>query len=103
MGRAISVMQCSPSSVRHQALLCSPSYPGPFISVESALHGMYQEPSLGLSVVGSYIENRFLTMNMSSKRKSKGAYMVSAVAEMYEIHPQTLWLYEREGRRNWQR
>jgi hypothetical protein len=23
---------------------------------------------------------------MSSKRKSKGAYMISAVAEMYEIH-----------------
>ena len=31
------------------------------------------------------------------KRKSKGAYMISAVAEMYEIHPQTLRLYEREG------
>jgi MerR family transcriptional regulator/heat shock protein HspR len=34
---------------------------------------------------------------MPSKRKSKGAYMISAVAEMYEIHPQTLRLYEREG------
>jgi MerR family transcriptional regulator/heat shock protein HspR len=34
---------------------------------------------------------------MSTKRKSKGAYMISAVAEMYEIHPQTLRLYEREG------
>ena len=34
---------------------------------------------------------------MSAKRKSKGAYMISAVAEMYEIHPQTLRLYEREG------
>jgi MerR family transcriptional regulator, heat shock protein HspR len=32
-----------------------------------------------------------------SKRKSKGAYMISAVAEMYGIHPQTLRLYEREG------
>jgi len=32
-----------------------------------------------------------------AKRKSKGAYMISAVAEMYEIHPQTLRLYEREG------
>src|SRR5882724_3981647 len=31
------------------------------------------------------------------KRKSKGAYMISAVAEMYGIHPQTLRLYEREG------
>jgi MerR family transcriptional regulator, heat shock protein HspR len=34
---------------------------------------------------------------MPSKRKSKGAYMISAVAEMYGIHPQTLRLYEREG------
>src|SRR6201994_4969328 len=34
---------------------------------------------------------------MTAKRKSKGAYMISAVAEMYEIHPQTLLLYEREG------
>jgi MerR-like DNA binding protein len=32
-----------------------------------------------------------------TKRKSKGAYIISAVAEMYEIHPQTLRLYEREG------
>src|SRR5471030_410565 len=32
-----------------------------------------------------------------TKRKSKGAYMISAVAEMYEIHPQTMRLYEREG------
>jgi MerR family transcriptional regulator, heat shock protein HspR len=34
---------------------------------------------------------------MTAKRKSKGVYMISAVAEMYEIHPQTLRLYEREG------
>ena len=34
---------------------------------------------------------------MAAKRKTKGAYMISAVAEMYEIHPQTLRLYEREG------
>ncbi len=34
---------------------------------------------------------------MAAKRKSKGAYMISAVAEMYGIHPQTLRLYEREG------
>ncbi|HTW80169.1 MAG TPA: helix-turn-helix transcriptional regulator [Terracidiphilus sp.] len=34
---------------------------------------------------------------MAARRKSKGAYMISAVAEMYEIHPQTLRLYEREG------
>lgn len=27
----------------------------------------------------------------------KAAYMISAVAEQYEVHPQTLRLYEREG------
>lgn len=32
-----------------------------------------------------------------SKAKSKGAYMISSVAEQYQIHPQTLRLYEREG------
>ncbi|MFN3323758.1 MAG: heat shock protein transcriptional repressor HspR [Bryobacteraceae bacterium] len=31
------------------------------------------------------------------KARSKAAYMISAVAEQYEIHPQTLRLYEREG------
>jgi MerR family transcriptional regulator/heat shock protein HspR len=34
---------------------------------------------------------------MATKRKSKGAYMISSVAEMYEVHPQTLRMYEREG------
>lgn len=32
-----------------------------------------------------------------AKPKSKAAYMISAIAEQYEIHPQTLRLYEREG------
>jgi MerR family transcriptional regulator/heat shock protein HspR len=32
-----------------------------------------------------------------AKVKSKAAYMISVVAEQYEIHPQTLRLYEREG------
>jgi MerR family transcriptional regulator/heat shock protein HspR len=31
------------------------------------------------------------------KNRSKAAYMISAVAEQYAIHPQTLRLYEREG------
>ena len=31
------------------------------------------------------------------KKKSRAGYMISAVAELYEIHPQTLRLYEREG------
>ena len=30
-------------------------------------------------------------------KRGKAAYMISAVAERYEIHPQTLRLYEREG------
>lgn len=32
-----------------------------------------------------------------ARNKGKAAYMISAVAEQYEIHPQTLRLYEREG------
>jgi MerR family transcriptional regulator/heat shock protein HspR len=35
-------------------------------------------------------------MSDSSDRR-KGTYMISAVAELYEIHPQTLRMYEREG------
>ncbi len=31
------------------------------------------------------------------KTRGKAGYMISAVAEMYHIHPQTLRLYEREG------
>jgi MerR family transcriptional regulator/heat shock protein HspR len=34
---------------------------------------------------------------MAKPKKSKAAYMISSVAEQYEIHPQTLRLYEREG------
>src|SRR5712664_1350275 len=32
-----------------------------------------------------------------AKARSKAAYMISSVAEQYQIHPQTLRLYEREG------
>ncbi|MBZ5619923.1 MAG: helix-turn-helix transcriptional regulator [Acidobacteriia bacterium] len=32
-----------------------------------------------------------------ARGKSRAAYMISVVAEQYEIHPQTLRLYEREG------
>jgi MerR family transcriptional regulator/heat shock protein HspR len=32
-----------------------------------------------------------------AKARSKGAYMISSVAEQYQIHPQTLRMYEREG------
>jgi MerR family transcriptional regulator/heat shock protein HspR len=31
------------------------------------------------------------------KTKSKAAFMISAIADQYAIHPQTLRLYEREG------
>lgn len=31
------------------------------------------------------------------KRKSRAGYMISAVAELYRVHPQTLRLYERLG------
>jgi MerR family transcriptional regulator/heat shock protein HspR len=30
-------------------------------------------------------------------RKGRGAYMISVVAQQFEVHPQTLRLYEREG------
>src|SRR6201999_1495497 len=32
-----------------------------------------------------------------ARAKSKAAFMISAVAEQYNVHPQTLRLYEREG------
>lgn len=32
-----------------------------------------------------------------AKTRSKAAYMISAVADQYQVHPQTLRLYEREG------
>jgi MerR family transcriptional regulator/heat shock protein HspR len=32
-----------------------------------------------------------------AKARSRAAFMISAVAEQYAIHPQTLRLYEREG------
>ena len=31
------------------------------------------------------------------KKSGKAYYMISAVAQKYNIHPQTLRLYEREG------
>ena len=34
---------------------------------------------------------------MATKRESKAHYMISAVAQKYNKHPQTLRLYEREG------
>jgi MerR family transcriptional regulator/heat shock protein HspR len=34
---------------------------------------------------------------MVTKRPGKAYYMISAVAQKYNIHPQTLRLYEREG------
>lgn len=32
-----------------------------------------------------------------SRKRGKGVYMISSVAEQYGLHPQTLRLYEREG------
>src|SRR5450755_260448 len=31
------------------------------------------------------------------RKKAKAGYMISAVAELYQLHPQTLRLYERVG------
>ncbi len=34
---------------------------------------------------------------MAKRRKVKGSYPISVVAERFDVHPQTLRLYEREG------
>ena len=36
-------------------------------------------------------------MTKGSSKAKRAAFMISAVAEQYQIHPQTLRLYEREG------
>ncbi len=36
-------------------------------------------------------------MVTKGRKKSKAGYMISAVAEIYNLHPQTLRLYERVG------
>src|SRR2546430_13982558 len=33
----------------------------------------------------------------TKKKRAKAGYMISAVAELYKLHPQTLRLYERVG------
>jgi MerR family transcriptional regulator/heat shock protein HspR len=33
----------------------------------------------------------------TTRKKSRAGYMISAVAELYQLHPQTLRLYERVG------
>lgn len=34
---------------------------------------------------------------MARQRKTKGSYTISVVAERFDVHPQTLRMYEREG------
>jgi MerR family transcriptional regulator, heat shock protein HspR len=36
-------------------------------------------------------------MVVRPRKKAKAGYMISAVAELYQLHPQTLRLYERVG------
>lgn len=36
-------------------------------------------------------------MAQRAKKRAKAGYMISAVAELYKLHPQTLRLYERVG------
>ena len=36
-------------------------------------------------------------MAVRGRKKAKAGYMISAVAELYKLHPQTLRLYERVG------
>jgi len=37
------------------------------------------------------------TMPPKTRKRAKAGYMISAVAEIYKLHPQTLRLYERVG------
>src|SRR5947207_15379172 len=37
------------------------------------------------------------SMPARAKKRAKAGYMISAVAELYKLHPQTLRLYERVG------
>jgi MerR family transcriptional regulator, heat shock protein HspR len=43
------------------------------------------------------MRKRSTTKPRRAAKKSRAGYMISAVAEMYSIHPQTLRLYERVG------
>ena len=43
------------------------------------------------------MRKRTATKPRRAAKKSRAGYMISAVAEMYSIHPQTLRLYERVG------
>src|SRR5271154_5614755 len=36
-------------------------------------------------------------MPVKTKKRARAGYMISAVAELYKLHPQTLRLYERVG------
>ena len=38
-----------------------------------------------------------MTRADTKRKKSRAGYMISAVAELYKLHPQTLRLYERVG------
>ena len=38
-----------------------------------------------------------VTRSTARKKKARAGYMISAVAELYKLHPQTLRLYERVG------
>lgn len=61
------------------------------------MHGWEQAADIHPTKGGGEPGRGGTIVSMGTKRKSKGAYMISSVAEMYDIHPQTLRLYEREG------
>src|SRR5207249_5100851 len=54
-------------------------------------------PQTPLPVFLSALSGSCYTLSAMTKPPSKRAYMISAVAEMYGIHPQTLRLYEPQG------
>ena len=57
----------------------------------------FQFPISSFQFPISNFQLRFFMAKRGRKTRGKAGYMISAVAELYNIHPQTLRLYEREG------
>jgi MerR family transcriptional regulator/heat shock protein HspR len=50
-----------------------------------------------LLIAENWLLTNFFTMSPRRKTRAKAGYMISSVAELYKLHPQTLRLYERVG------
>src|SRR4029077_19404637 len=49
------------------------------------------------SRITAFPRSAAMTRVTSKRKKARAGYMISAVAELYKLHPQTLRLYERVG------